>query len=313
MKLKYIFSVLLVILVSGCIGGSSDTKSPVIQGNSGLEFEIQNIPDSIRTNTNLDFTVSATNYGGYTVPSEKIRIQLANTIFFEILELNEDIDQKVDGEVLTNSIPLNKRVPELDRGDTIYFDYDNVLFNLPAVPGDSTVLSLNACYYYQTDGLADICISDDSYGEICNAVEEKESFSSAGPVKITNVKQLNSLRIGPSTLSNILSTISFDIKYIGDGSVGSSTNDFNCDNSDLSPNSVRLNSIKFGSQSVEDIADSCGGSELIYLDENGEAKVTCSLLTYAGWTTQLGEFEERMTISLDYVHNNIVSKSLSII
>ena len=315
MKLKQIFSVLLVILISGCIGGGVESESPVIQGDSGVEFEIQNLPSGVRSNTDLAFTVLATNYGGYSVPIGAIQIRLANTNFFETI-LTEDLDQsKLTGSTnaLTNAVPLSKRIPELNRGDVIFFEYDPVKFKLPGIPGDKTSLSVDTCYYYQTDGLTDICISDDSYGEICNAVGAKETFSSASSLKIVGVEQLNSLKTGPPALANIRSTIKFKIKYVGDGTINSKSNDFTCSDIDLTPNSIRLNSIKIGSQIVEDIDDSCGGSDVIYLDELGEASITCSLLTYAGWTTQLGEFNERLTFSVDYVENKIISKDLSII
>jgi hypothetical protein len=49
------------------------------------------------------------------------------------------------------------------------------------------------------------------------------------------------------------------------------------------------------------------------LNDKGEATVTCNIITYQGWTSALGEFEERLTINLDYINNEIISKELSII
>ena len=314
MKLKYILSVLLVILVSGCIGGTSEPDSPVIQGDSGLEFEIQGLPESIRSNSEVSFIVEAVNYGGYSIPEYKVQIELANSNFFQT-ELIEDLDQNIDESGLTNAIPLNKRHPELNRGDTIYFNYEDVLFTLPAFAGDTTSVSVGTCYYYQTKGLADICISDDSYGEICNAIGEKETFSSAGPVKVRSISQSNSLKIGPPTLANIRSTMQFKLEYVGDGAVyaGSDEEGIDCVEGSSAINTVRVNSIKVGNVAVLDIGKACGGSNIIGFDSNNQAVMTCVINTYEGWTTQLGEFEERLTLNLDYIERDVVSKDLSII
>ena len=164
MKLKHIFSVLVIILVSGCIGGGqTSSTSPVLQGDAGIDFAIQNVPDYIQSGSTFSFLLEIINYGGYSVPAKSIEVNLANTNFFEYSQ-----------DTLTNDIPLLERRPEIDRGGITYLSFDNVLFSLPALAGDTTSLSLNTCYYYQTYGLVDICVSDDSYGDICNAVGEKE-------------------------------------------------------------------------------------------------------------------------------------------
>lgn len=307
MKSKHVFSVLVIILVSGCIGGSQiSSTSPVVQGDTGLDFTIQNVPDYIQSGSTFSFLLEIINYGGYSVPPENIKVNLANTNFFEYSQ-----------DTLTNDILLIKRTPDIERGGMAYLNFDNVLFSLPALAGDTTSLSLNTCYYYQTYGLVDICVSDDSYGDICNAVGEKEIYSSSAPVKISEFSQLNSLKVG----SEIKSTIRFKIKKMGSETVSSKgANDFDCSGEDLNQNSVRINSIRIGNiefnsdgQSSNTISQICGGNEIINLNDNGEATVTCNIVTYHGWTSALGEFEERLTINLDYVNNEIVSKELSII
>ena len=307
MKLKHIFSVLAIILVSGCIGGSQIASiSPVVQGDSGLDFTIQNVPDYLQSGSTFSFILEIINYGGYSVPSERINVNLANTNFFEYSQ-----------DTLTNDIPLTKRTQDLDRGGIDYLSFDNVLFSLPALAGDTTSLSLNTCYYYQTEGLVDICVSDDSYGEICNAVGEKEVYSSAAPVKISEFSQLNSLKVG----SDIKSTIRFKINKMGSGTVSSKeNNDFGCSSVDLDQSSVRINSIRIGNiefnsegQTSNTVSQICGGSEIINFNDKDEATVTCNIITYQGWTSALGEFEERLVITLGYINNEIISKELSII
>jgi hypothetical protein len=302
--------------MSGCIGGggNSESASPFVGGDSGIEFSINNLPPGIRINEPFSFNVEAINFGEFSSPIGSLEVELANTNFFQTTLL-EDLDQsKIEDEnSLTNSIQLFKREGNLDRGDIMFFNYDDVIFKLPAFAGDSASVSLRTCYYYQSEGMSNICISDDSYGEVCNSIGEKETFSSAGPVKIKRVYQSNSLKIGPPNLANIRSTIQFDIKYVGSGLIYSNSNDFDCMSDMLVSNSIRINSIRIGSVTIDNIKNSCGGSNLIYLDENGEATLTCNLLTYSGWTTQLGEFEERLTINLDYVDIGVASEDLSII
>jgi len=307
MNLKHIFSVVLVILISGCIhGNQTSLSSPVIQGDAGIDFSIQNVPDYLQSGSTFSFLLEVINYGGYSVPAESIEVDLANTNFFEYSQ-----------DTLTNDIPLLKRTSDIERGGIDYLNFDNVLFSLPALAGDTTSLSLNTCYYYQTDGLVNICVSDDSYGDICNAVGEKEIYSSSAPVEISEFSQLNSLKVG----SEIKSTIRFKIKKIGSETVSSKgANDFDCSSKDLNSNSVRINSVRIGNiefnsdgQTSNTISQICGGSEIINLNDKGEATVTCNIITYHGWTSALGEFEERLTINLDYVNNEIISKELSII
>ena len=84
MKLKHIFSVLVIILVSGCIhGGQTSSTSPVVQGDAGIDFAIQNVPDYIQSGSTFSFLLEIINYGGYSVPAKSIEVNLANTNFFE--------------------------------------------------------------------------------------------------------------------------------------------------------------------------------------------------------------------------------------
>ena len=299
MKFIQIFLVILIVIVSGCIGGEdSSSASPFVSGDSGIEFTIENLPPGVRTNEPFSFIVEATNYGGHSASVETVEVSLANTNFFQVI-LKEDLDQPVtEDNTLVNSIQLFKREADLDRGDVAFFNYDDVVFKLPAFAGDSSALSLQTCYYYQSDGLANICISEDSYGEVCNSIGEKKTFSSAAPVKVRSIAQSNSLKIGPATLANIRSTIQFKLEYVGDGAIyaGSYADGFSCFE---------------GSTSV--ISKACGGSNIVSFDENNQATLTCVINTYEGWTSQLGEFEERLTINLDYIERDVVSKDLSII
>ena len=108
------------------------------------------------------------------------------------------------------------------------------------------------------------------------------------------------------------------IKKIGSEAVSSKgANDFDCSSEDLNLNSIRINSIRIGNiefnsdgQTSNTISQICGGNEIINLDDKGEAIVTCKIITYRGWTSALGEFEERLTINLDYINNEIISKEI---
>ena len=78
MKLKHIFSVLVIILVSGCIhGGQTSSTSPVVQGDAGIDFAIQNVPDYIQSGSTFSFLLEIINYGGYSVPAKSIEVNLA--------------------------------------------------------------------------------------------------------------------------------------------------------------------------------------------------------------------------------------------
>jgi len=316
MKFIQIFLVILIVIVSGCIGGEdSSSASPFVSGDSGIEFTIENLPPGVRTNEPFSFIVEATNYGGHSASVETVGVSLANTNFFQVI-LKEDLDQTVtEDNTLVNSIQLFKREADLDRGDVAFFNYDDVVFKLHAFAGDSSALSLQTCYYYQSDGLANICISEDSYGEVCNSIGEKKTFSSAAPVKVRSIAQSNSLKIGPATLANIRSTIQFKLEYVGDGAIyaGSYADGFSCFEGSTSVNTARINSIKVGNILVPEISKACGGSNIVSFDENNQATLTCVINTYEGWTSQLGEFEERLTINLDYIERDVVSKDLSII
>ena len=89
MKLKHIFSVLAIILVSGCIGGSQIAPiSPVVHGDSGLDFTIQNVPDYLQSGSTFSFILEIINWvvvdfmEGSSFMSDSIRIGffVANTV-----------------------------------------------------------------------------------------------------------------------------------------------------------------------------------------------------------------------------------------
>ena len=77
-----------------------------------------------------------------------------------------------------------------------------------------------------------------------------------------------------------------------------------------------MKSIKIGSQETitgENIVDICG-TDLINLDEAGKGSVNCNGVTlYSQYSDSIGDFEERMVITLDYLNSDSITGNLNVL
>ena len=165
-----------------------------------------------------------------------------------------------------------------------------------------------------------MCVAEDTLSEICSSSEVKQVVNQGAPVKITAVEQIGSIL---TNKKDITSNIRIDISAAGEGkfesySPGNPDKSLACTHpvDDIRLNTVRLKSIQVGSQQAitgREVINVCG-SDIINLDIHGEGSISCnSVLLYSQYSDSIGDFEERMVITLDYLNSNSITEKLNIL
>ncbi len=338
MKIRNIlFIFLLLIFVSGCTGGSgggSDFGQGITQSKAGVDFDISGIPSKVISESQFDLEVTATNKGSYSLQPNDLLLTLSNTNQFS-LELESDslqTSQEPNGVIgFTNAQILMKSLDRDVEGDSNSFYFSNLSYNSRTISGGDIKIpiSVNTCYYYNTIATLDICVAKDITSDICSSDESKKVTNKAGPVHISGFEQESSLLSGISINSNIIIFISsygnekFE-SYITtpETAVTAVTlrdDKLSCgDSSSDRYNAIRLKSIQIGNKLIgdKDIKKYCVVSvapNIIMLDENGEASVSCVLPLTDNYMEGRGDYSERMIITLDYLVSDSITKSLTIV
>jgi len=341
MKIQNIlFLFLLLLFVSGCIGGSktgSDFGQGITQSKAGVDFDISGIPSKVSSESQFDVEVTATNKGSYSLQPNDLLLTLSNTNQFS-LELESDslqTSQEPNGVIgFTNAQILMKSLDKDVDGDSNSFYFSNLNYASRTISGEDikVPISVNTCYYYTTIATLDVCIAKDVTSDICSSDESKKVTNKAAPVHISGFEQETSLVSGNTNInSNVVISISsygddhFEA-YKTDDSTGQITTSnlvadrLNCMNSVAERyDAVRLKSIQVGSEILiggEGIDTYCAVStppNIINLDERGEASVSCVLPLTNTYSSSRGDYSERMIITLDYLVSDSITKSLTII
>ena len=316
--------VVLLIFVSGCIHGaqtqSESFGSGLIGDNKGVIFEISELPPTISSNQVFDLEVSATNAGSYSVNPEEVRVSLSNSKSFDFL-LNADFQQTASGDNgLTNNNIILKSFDTDVLGGSTFFLFSDMSYITKPSQNVQVPLTVDTCYYYNTVASVNICVADDTSSEICSSSEGKSVVNQGAPVKVSGFEQISSQ--GNSNI--ITSNIRIDVASVGSGKFESySTGNPNTALSCTSPadnvklNTVRLKSIRVGSQlhgfTGEEIVNLCG-TDIINLDAEGKGSVNCNGVTlYSQYSESIGDFEERMVITLDYLNSDSITGSLNVL
>ena len=325
-----------LIFVSGCIGGGNNNNSfgtGVTQSNSGVTFDISGIPPKISSASQFDLEVTATNLGSYSLQPGDVLLTLSNTKQFDFT-LESDEFQTSNGENgFTNAHLLIKSLDVDVAGDSNRFYFSNLDFKSDRSSVDIPVpISINTCYFYNTLATLDICVAKDITSDICSSTEMKKVLNQAAPVHVSGFKQESSLRSeGTRIDSNVIIHISSYSDssleaYVTDNSEGIITTStlaadrLDCSNSATERyKAVRLKSIQVGSDNPiggEDIDKYCSVSvtpNIIRLDEEGKASISCTLPLTRSYSETRGDYVERMAITLDYLVSDSVTKSLTVV
>ncbi len=341
MKIRNIlFAFLLLVLVSGCVHGGSKAESDfgtgVTQSKSGTTFDISGVPEKASNNSLFDLEVTATNRGSYSLEPGDVLVTLSNTNQFNFNPATMQSDSQITYETtgFTNGNRLVKALDSDVEGESNIFLFGDLNYVGRTIYGeDVTVpLSVNTCYYYTTTATVDVCVAKDVTSDICSSNEIKQVTNQAAPVHVSGFEQESSLISLNSIInSNVLIFISsygnekFEAYRTEDsGGLIDDTHllddKLKCTNSNAKRYSaVRLKSIRVGSDNPiggEDIDKYCSVSvtpNVIILDEEGKASISCALPLTRSYSETRGDYVERMAITLDYLVSDSVTKSLTIV
>lgn len=336
MKIRNIlFTFLLLIFISGCTGGSgggSDFGTGITQSKAGVDFDISGIPAKVSSGSQFDLEVTVVNKGSYSLTPGDVLLTMSNTKQFDF-NLESDSLQTIHGNNgFTNTQLLLKSLDKDVEGDSNAFYFSNLNYSSTVRGEDITVpISINSCYYYNTIATLDICVAKDITSDICSSNERKTVVNQAAPVHISGFEQESSLLSGTKINSNIIIFISsygnekFEA-YVTDDSGGlikdsNLLNDkLKCTNSDAKRyNAVRLKSIQIvseapiGGKDIDKYCEVSAAPNIIRLDENGAASVSCTLPLTENYIENRGDYSERMIITLDYLVSDSVTKGLTVV
>ncbi|RZD30543.1 MAG: hypothetical protein CXT77_04280, partial [uncultured DHVE6 group euryarchaeote] len=293
MNIQKAVIVILVIFISGCIGGTQNTPDDfgmgLVGADKGIIFEMSDLPPAIGANQAFNLEISATNGGSYSVNPGAVLVSLSSFKSFNF-NLNEDFYQKkVVGREnsLTNNNILLKAFDADVVGATSLFLFENMSYKTTSANDIQVPLTIDTCYYYSSLASVNVCVAKDTSSEICSSSEAKQVVNQGAPVKVTGVEQIGSILTGSADTGQgkITSNIRIDVSTNGAGkfesySTGDDSNLLFCTypSDGVRLNTVRLRSIKVGSQlkiTGKEITNICG-SDLINIDTEGKGSINCN-------------------------------------
>ena len=341
-----LFIFILLVFVSGCVhglgSGGDAVGAGITQSTAGATFAISGIPPKISNASEFDLEVTATNLGSYSFQPNDVLATLSNTKQFTF-SLNDNSFQTPSGQNgLTNDQLLMKALDSDVEGGSVAFYFSNMKYISGTATGQeiNIPLSVNTCYYYSTIATLDVCVAEDVISDICSSTEQKRVINQAGPIHISRFEQEDSSVSGSvsSQSRKIDSNVIIFISAYGnekieayettasqmDGDAVTATalkkDRLLCTNSDSNRyTAVRLKSIQVGNEVLvggKDIDKYCEVSaapNIIVLDDNGQASVSCALPLTNSYSSVRGDYTERMTIILDYIISDTVTKSLTVV
>lgn len=329
MNIQKAIIVILLVFISGCIGGTQNAPDDFGMGlvgtDKGIIFEMSELPPAIGANQAFNLEISATNGGSYSVNPGDVLVSLSSFKSFDFSLKDDFYQEKVGENSLTNSNLLLKAFDSDVVGDTALFLFEGMSYKTKSSTDIQVPLTIDTCYYYSSLASVNVCVAKDTSSDICSSSEAKTVVNQGAPVKVTGFNQISSILTGAADKGQgkITSNIRIDVSTSGTGkfksySPGDSKNSLSCTISQdaVTLNTVRLRSIQIGNQDPidgEDIVNLCG-SNLINIDSEGKGSINCNgVLLYGQYSPAIGDFEERLSITLDYLNSNSITKNLKVL
>ena len=324
MNIQKAIIVILLVVISGCIGGTQNTPDDFGMGlvgeDKGIIFEMSDLPPAIGANQAFNLEISATNGGSYSVNPGDVLVSLSSFKSFDFSLKDDFYQEKVGENGVTNSNLLLKAFDADVAGDSALFLFESMSYKTKSSTDIQVPLTIDTCYYYSSLASVNVCVAKDTSSEICSSSEAKEVVNQGAPVKVTGFNQISSILTNQNTIT---ANIRIDVSTSGDGKFESywerdPKNPLSCTISQdaIILNTVRLRSIQVGSQQPitgDEIVNLCG-SNLINIDSEGKGSINCtSVLLYGQYSPTIGDFEERMAITLDYLNSDSITKNLKVL
>ena len=302
----------LIISVSGCTSFFQSEDSGVdvdgfVGGEYGLavSFEGNNPPQRVFHGRNFNVILGLENKGEAVIPAESIRILFSNSQNFGL-----------DDFVRTNAEPLAKRVKTevgFIPGGLDYIGFNDLAYNSTTVLTEDSPISIavDVCYPHRTKAVTDVCVSRTDESNICDPLGEPNVLTSAGPVKVTKIEQLQT---SYSTSSN---SIELDLRIyfevVGKGDIY----DINADCADLTNEyidiltieNITIGTIEYnGKDQIEHICGMLGDNKIGLDPSSREGYITCFVSVPDIGT----DYQERFTITTSYKHSQLLTKQISV-
>jgi hypothetical protein len=303
----------MVFLVSGCamfpFGSNSEPDVVTfLGGEEGLDISFvgNNPPPRVFQNRNFNVILKLENHGEQNIAAEEIRVLLSNSKTFGY----ENLPVQNNSEILTKR--LSTETGFIPGGIEYISFYDLSYSGSTMLTEDSPVsIAVDVCYPYKTTAVADICVSREAAeSDICDPIGTPSIDSTSGPLEVTKLNQLYNGKVSFAEENNDVSVgvrIEFDI--IGDGDLYGIQTDCNT-LSNNAHNVITVDKITIGNETyLEDqIIDRCSSNELELSDDDGTGFINCDFVV-EGVTY---DFEERFTITLSYLHSQLLTKKISV-
>jgi hypothetical protein len=301
-----IITFIAALILTGCEGGTARTSTGGKAG-AGLTLEAETITPLIYDSDYLDMEILLKNEGSYSIPQGKAALKLGG---YDPSLFSFD----------NNGIKRLGRIEGITSQSTGFSDYESFGrsrlkdgFLGESLPEISPTFIITACYPYQTESSAEVCINPDIYsknpkvGE-CKAGSAK-AYNTNAPISVSSIQERF---LSYDSGSGILK-VKFDvtISNIGKGKVWSSSDEhymYECgkyhSNVKEIQNKIKIISAKLSGNTLDCTSDT--GDNSFKLIGNS-ATISCigEIRANQAFTTQ-------MFIVFEYGYSNYISKKVTI-
>ena len=301
----------MIVLVSGCtlpFGVESNSEAVTfLGGDEGLEisFVSNNPPPRVFQNRNFNVLLRLENHGEQNIDEGKVRVLLSNAQTFgydkEPIQYNAD----------TLTKRLSTETGFIPGGIEFISFYDLSYSGSTMLTEDSPVsVAVDVCYPYKTTAVADLCVSREAAeSDICEPLGEPHIDTTSGPLEVTKINQLyNGVVSYAESNNNVSVGIRIEFEIVGDGDIYSIDTDCDALDNEFWKN-IAIDKITIGDDTYSGdlLIERCSSNEL-NLDEAGEGFINCDFTV----EDVAYDFEERFTITLSYLHSQLLNKKISV-
>ncbi len=313
MRFRSLLIFSLIVLVSGCLGQTPEetlSTGQFIGGDKGLELSYVELPPRVFQNTPFEIDVMAVNEGETDIPVGVATFKLSNS---RVFGLTEEEAVKINEESLAKAAEFG------GFGGQTFITFEVPGYSGGVLSTESPVpISIDACYPYETNAVVDICIARSDFSEVCTPSEIKNTQNSGSPIHVSEVEQVLSLLILEKVRIGIIIRVeikgeltdriySTAVEGVAEGTTcGERNSQFE--------NQISIQDIRIGSATpytAQEIESSCGSS-IIGLNAEGKGRVQCNF-EIKDYVSGAGDYVERMTIKLGYLHSTLANTNINII
>jgi archaellum component FlaG (FlaF/FlaG flagellin family) len=301
MKILTIYAIIIasLLVLSGCATETSEpvTTNPFRGGTDSvsISFDPDNPPDEVYEDTPFTIGLNIENTGEYDIPQNnfKIKIQGINPSLYNLQQPEKTANSDLTGTVYD----VDKNIID---GAEDYIEFGPLEYQEDlAVVMNDVPLQAAACYAYGTNVVSNVCIKrnilEDNDNDVCVVNEEKVSFSSSAPVKVTEFKETPR---GGGTIA-----FSFRVEHVGAGSVYGTSATVACN-----PDEENMVTVTVDGPSGLECPTLGGLSGDIKLSEDSGRLVTCTLDV----STVTSDYIEPVSINLEYDYQQLLTTTINV-